>query len=85
MIITLMMKYCDIEFLIPPNPTGINHLNFIAMHFQVGSVLWEGPVVQSNVTCAGNEDCLSMCESDEQIGICQNFAAVTCNGKHCIL
>jgi len=44
-------------------------------------VIWEGPVVRSNYSCAGDEDCLSMCQSDEHVGICQNFAAVTCHRK----
>lgn len=44
-------------------------------------MIWEGPVVRSNFSCLGDEDCLSMCQSDEHIGICQQFAAVTCHGK----
>lgn len=43
-------------------------------------MIWEGPVVRTNFTCNGDEDCLSMCQSDEQVGICQKFAAVTCHG-----
>ena len=38
-------------------------------------------MVRSNFTCVGDEDCLSMCQSDEQVGICQSFAAVTCHRK----
>ena len=44
-------------------------------------MIWEGPVVRSNFSCTGDEDCLSMCQSDEHTGICQKFAAVTCHGK----
>ena len=39
-------------------------------------------MVRSNFTCVGDEDCLSMCQSDEQVGICQSFAAVTCHRKN---
>ena len=48
-------------------------------------MIWEGPVVRRNFSCAGDEDCLSMCQSDEHVGICQNFAAVTCHRKGYIL
>ena len=38
-------------------------------------------MVKGNVSCVGDEDCLSMCKIDEHTGPCQKFAAVACNGK----
>ena len=39
-------------------------------------------MVRANFSCIGDEDCLSMCSSDEHVGICQNFAAVTCHREY---
>lgn len=36
-------------------------------------------MVRANFSCNGDEDCLSMCHSEEHVGLCQNFAAVTCH------
>ena len=49
---------------------------------QVGDIVWDGAVVRGNVSCVGDEDCLSMCKINEHTGPCQKFAAVTCNGKY---
>ncbi|XP_065911543.1 scavenger receptor cysteine-rich domain superfamily protein-like [Dysidea avara] len=45
----------------------------------VGDIVWDGAVVRGNVSCVGDEDCLSMCKINEHTGPCQKFAAVTCN------